>query len=290
MDVTASSLVMLGPVILFIVGMYVHTHILIKYSRYSASSFKSEHQMTYAHLFKDKMPYDNRNLNSNSNIPNHVPNIGVDISIEPRWAYELNKTNNLSLVIFVLSAPENSFKRSEMRSDFQMYLKSNNEDNPKANNELLTLTFLIGKAKNEKLNLEIKEESRIYRDILWMEMEDSYTNCAYKVLGSYEWIINVINSIKTSQKVDSDTTIQNNTNGEGKIKVSPQRQVRMKIASSIEYIVKVDDDMEINYPNLVHELKTESFESNPNHMSILCSAVLNNHVAEWRNDSMTRKW
>ena len=132
-------------------------------------------------------------------------------------------------------------------------------------------------------------------DILWMAMEDSYTNCAYKVLGSYEWIYSVIGNTKQTKNLDSmymnyEHTSQNNTNGEVKFKIISQKQVRMEMPSVIDYIVKVDDDMEVNYPNLVTALKKESSESSPNHMSIFCSAVLNNHVAEWRNDSMTRKW
>ena len=182
-----------------------------------------------------------------------------------------------------------------MRKDFARYIKNNYEDNLNANEYSLSMTFLIGKAKYEKFNLELKEESMKYGDILWMVMEDSYTNCAYKVLGSYEWIYSVIGNFKKTKNLDSkymnyEYTIQNNTNSYDKFKIVSQKQVQMETASVIDYIVKVDDDMEVNYPNLVNELKKQSSESSPNHMSIFCSAVLNNHVAEWRNDSMTRKW
>ena len=61
----------------------------------------------------------------------------------------------------------------------------------------------------------------------------------------------------------------------------------------IQWIVKVDDDMTVNYKDLVTFLnkeKTETASDSSKTPSILCSTLLNNQITEWRNDTMSRKW
>jgi hypothetical protein len=161
---------------------------------------------------------------------------------------------------------------------------------------LSTLTFLIGDTHDSVINLKLQSEYEKHEDILRLSIHDSYKNCAYKVLGSFEWIYRLLKDGNTVPKyADENYTnnLSNNNVSHNQRTISGKQTTFENNVASIDWVVKVDDDMDVNYGNLIRNLEPHPLETDStrdNDMSILCSAVLNNHVAEWRNDSMTRKW
>ena len=296
----------LVPVIFVVLGMRIHDQTLTEYLKYDPKRFKLEHHHqnnAYLHLYRNKIPYRDEQAENIGDVKMpFLPIIGLDILKVPDWALNWNKVDPISMSIFVLSAPANFVKRHQMRRDFNEFLRSYKQSYDAHRKKLQpTITFLIGVSSNNTINVEVDKELERHRDILKLYIKDSYTDCAYKVLASFEWIYNLL-LLKSSniysgggESNDRDNlTIQNFK--EPNLDVL-RKDVRNKEKLIDSWVVKVDDDMIINYDNLIRTLDQEMLEiearnedGSGDDLSILCSAVLNHHVAEWRNDSMTRKW
>ena len=292
MSVTFRNLLYPSPIIIFFLGMHLHHEILKDYSKYNSKQFKKEYEVVYKHIYS-------KNSSAHSFHPTSLATTEPNITNEPSWALYWNNSKPIFMSVFVLSAPANFVKRNQMRIDFYKFLNSHKlpHGNGKMGRKLSTLTFLIGNSGDSFVEIAVRKESKKYGDILKLSLVDSYKNCAYKILGAFGWINKLLNA---GYKLEHKSVEQMNSNHQTKNNVNHKEQVTTKNLKRwrnhnniINWIVKVDDDMVVNYRNLLSELEKETQERNSfgeKGLSILCSAVLNNHVAEWRNNTMTRKW
>ena len=145
MDLYVPSFLIVVPVIVFIIGMHIHNQILTKYTRYNSTGFKYEYERTYSHLFKDKIPYEQNDQNSDRGELKHLPKIGINVAIQPNWVKQLNDPNDIFVAVFILSAPANAVKRIEMRKDFDRFISNYYKQHKSSNiSGSITLPFLLG--------------------------------------------------------------------------------------------------------------------------------------------------
>ncbi|XP_046581555.1 beta-1,3-galactosyltransferase 1-like [Haliotis rubra] len=88
----------------------------------------------------------------------------------------------------------------------------------------IRLVFLVGRSRSPKYRALLKNESRAFEDIIQKDFVDSYMNLTLKSLSMLEWVTHYCNSSK--------------------------------------FILKADDDMYINLPNLIkalHRRKGDTF-------------------------------
>ena len=79
------------------------------------------------------------------------------------------------------------------------------------------LLFLVGRSSDERIQPQIEKESELFSDIIQANVEDTYENLTYKSLAMIRWI--------------------------------------RDFCSSAKFVLKTDDDMYINLPNLLKELR-----------------------------------
>nr|CAH0110642.1 unnamed protein product [Daphnia galeata] len=123
---------------------------------------------------------------------------------------------NRSIFIAVISAPNHFNRRNMIRQSWPIHLKS-----PPYNN-LLGMTrfvFVLGLTENSSAQSQIDEESKIHKDIIQMDMLDSYRNLTLKLSGLFNWV---------------------NRN-----------------CAKVNFIFKVDDDVYVNVHNLAHFLQSQ---------------------------------
>ena len=250
------------PFVVFLCCLLMHNDIKRGYVKYNAKSFKEKYFNRYSHIFK----YSAFNI-STKTLNKHKEFFPItsrpEVLATPQWANEIKTGSSLSQLFvsfFVLSSPTNFEHREMMRNELKIFLENNHELNASNNSKIFSLTFVIGNTNNKSVEERIKVEVDMFNDILWLSINDTYRNLPLKSIGYFTFISNM--------------TKQNN--------------------DVIKWIVKVDDDVHVNYHNVLRELKKEDNRQNDNSdvnaTSILCSTVQNNNIPVRRNDCMTRKW
>ena len=283
----------------FIVSMSIHNYFLKRFAKYDAKRFKLQYRQDYQHIFGEESRVgDNNMLDGYRNVL-LLPPKQPHVIIVPTWYDDVmnKKLASIFMSVFVLSAPKNFQNRNNTRREFNQFIKTYNHSQKHMNKKALArLTFLIGNSENHSIESKLIKECDEYGDILKMNINESYTNIVYKLLNSFEWAarieVNDTNTYVRSFDIKSQySNLRNNFASNITNITSPLLQVKHKF-DKLDWIVKVDDDMSVNYVNLINSLEkeTESRELGGNEMSILCSSVLNNNVPQWRNDSITRKW
>ena len=286
----------MAPCLLFLVFLRIHNHILNSYIKYNAKSFKD----TYFEYYKNIFEGTTTNISYTSMNFEQLKSIQSFVTDEPEWAkdFKYRKLSSAFTTVFILSAPKNYEKRNEMRIDFNKYLESINKD---FGNRLLnkmnagTLTFVIGDSENKSIESNVYREIETHGDILKLSIRDSYRNLTLKSICYFSWISAVIenrclNSNKIKMIVNPSYLHFKDHVESQKNSTQLQNEGENKI---LEWIIKVDDDVNVNYKQLFSALQNEKQTMDEIHHknpTILCSTVLNNMVGEWRNNSMTRKW
>lgn len=107
-----------------------------------------------------------------------------------------NNINDVFMVIFVHSAPQNFKKREIIRETW------GSEKNFVI--DAIRLVFLIGNVQNRSLSNAILEENTIYGDIVQGNFLDSYRNLTYKHVMGLKWITYFCQSAKYILKADDD--------------------------------------------------------------------------------------
>ena len=137
------------------------------------------------------------------------------------------------------------------------------------------------------------QEIEAHGDILKLSIRDSYRNLTLKTICYFSWITAIIEN----RTVNSDKIIKVNPSFlRFKDHIPSQNSTYLQNEGGnkiLEWIIKVDDDVNVNYKQLFSALQNEKQTMDGIHHktpTILCSTVLNNMVGEWRNNSMTRKW
>ncbi len=110
----------------------------------------------------------------------------VKRTTEHQLPVAISSDETLLLFIFVLSRPESFVKRQAIRLTWG---KQNNE----ANQYLFDVKdywrtiFVVGQSANKKVTEKVKKEQTAYRDILIVDLIESFENLAVKTLESLKW-------------------------------------------------------------------------------------------------------
>ena len=110
----------------------------------------------------------------------------VKLLLQPRTAC------TQAMVLMVLSAPANTFKRMKMRDR----LRNTNED--------IKLIFLLGSTEHQA---QLEEEHDKFDDILQTSVRDSYDTLSYKSLTGFIWSSAECHRAKYITKTDDDVTL-----------------------------------------------------------------------------------
>ena len=292
---------------LLIAFMIIHIQILKQYQKYDKKLFKEQYFYNYQHLFETNIKLKSRNGYKNVSL---LQSMGIRVKDEPFWYHDLRsqKLDYVFVSFFVLSSAGNFHERTNMRSEFNVFLKNqmrNTQHSPR--NSVAKLTFLVGNSRNTTTELLLDKEYQKYGDLLRLDIEESYKNIVYKVLNGFHWAAQIsrqesksyLPSLNPKSQINSATTNEKKLNGthlhrSNTTGTNVRRILKILNMDKLEWIVKVDDDMKVNYATLMNSLRRQkacklSMKKQCN-VSILCSSVLQNNIPEWRNDSMTRKW
>ena len=141
---------------------------------------------------------------------NDVTSFQYPLSIAPCREKVAKNTNHRSILVAVISAPNNFKKRAAIRRTWPHHLK--NQSNINKQLDVLGFGFVVGLTKNTSVQQKLTEESLRYNDILQVNVYDKYRNLSINAAG----LFNLINS-----------------------RCSP-----------VDFVLKVDDDVYVNIHNL----------------------------------------
>ena len=281
------------PSIVFLFCLLIHNNMKKGYIRYSKNSFKQKYFNQYSHIFKCLLP-NSSNVNSQkNNVSCPITSRPIQILKSPEWANDThndNFVNDTFVSFFILSSPKNFEERKVMRNELQLFLKTKNF-NPSKSLKLATQTFVIGNSGNKSIERRLKQEIDMYGDILWLIVKDTYRNLPLKSIGYFSWISNITKyDQEYSNEYGRKETIDRSETDKHQEVITKNHESR----DSIRWIVKIDDDVNVNYQKLFDTLeKKNTYQyhgDNTDQLSILCSTVQNNNIAVRRSDCMTRKW
>lgn len=111
------------------------------------------------------------------------------------FLYSYMCTKPLDLVILTSSAPENKERRDAIRETW-----GGKRDDVK-------LFFMIGVAKNQTLQGNIRREYQKHSDIIQGNFLDSYKNLTYKFIMGFKFVIYFCSRAKFILKTDDDTFV-----------------------------------------------------------------------------------
>ena len=131
---------------------------------------------------------------------------------------------NRSIFIAVISAPGYFDKRDLIR---KTWMKTFQSIHKKGLLQIVGFGFIVGMTGNDTIQREIEEESRIYGDIIQIDMIDTYRSLATKVVGLLNW-------------------------------------VNKYCSSNIDFVLKVDDDVFVNARNVLMFLTGNVHQPNKN--------------------------
>ena len=132
----------------------------------------------------------------------HYP--GVDAHVR-NWKFSLDFSNcssePLDLVILVPSAPGGYMAREIVRNTW-----GSREDLQQLKAKLY---FVIGQTPKQQPEVRemIEKESRIFHDVVQLDMIDSYHNLTLKTVGMLEWAVKHCQSAKFIAKIDDDVMV-----------------------------------------------------------------------------------
>ncbi|XP_008545396.1 beta-1,3-galactosyltransferase 5 [Microplitis demolitor] len=121
---------------------------------------------------------------------------------------------DMNLVIVVTSAPSHIEARTAIRQTWGHFGQRTD----------VSIVFILGTTKDNKLEKLIKYEEKIYADIIRGRFIDSYNNLTLKTISTLEW--------------------------------------KNKFCSDAKFLLKTDDDMFINVPRLLSFIKQHEKETN----------------------------
>ena len=93
------------------------------------------------------------------------------------------KDKKIKLMAFVIISPQHFERRNKIRSSWGN-VSLINEKEP----DTFRLIFSLALSTNEAINEMVKNESKIYKDILQIGYNDSYYNLTTKVMLSFKWV------------------------------------------------------------------------------------------------------
>ncbi|KAI9563390.1 hypothetical protein GHT06_010853 [Daphnia sinensis] len=132
---------------------------------------------------------------------NDVTSFNYPISIAPCQ----NVTNAVNRTVFVavISAPDNFEQRNLIRETWRTHLMEEN----KKYVFLQGFAFFLGRTENTVTQSKIEEESKFHKDIIQIEMTDTYNNLSVKSAGLFNWLHRNCAKMDFVLKVDDDVYV-----------------------------------------------------------------------------------
>lgn len=131
---------------------------------------------------------------------NNVASFRYPIDIKPCKEIEVNSS---SLFVAIISAAGNFERREMIRQTWLHHFMSiQNESHLLAGHG-----FIIGLTADNKVQMQIEEESKKYGDILQIDFMDNYYNLTIKVVGLINWLHKNCSNVNFVFKVDDDTYV-----------------------------------------------------------------------------------
>ncbi|XP_021916464.1 beta-1,3-galactosyltransferase 5-like isoform X3 [Zootermopsis nevadensis] len=104
---------------------------------------------------------------------------------------------NMQLLVAITSAPSHKDARMAIRQTWGHYRQRSD----------LNIAFLLGSSKDSQLVQELRDENRLYGDLISGHFLDSYNNLTLKTVSLLEWVDNYCNHINFILKTDDDMFI-----------------------------------------------------------------------------------
>jgi len=112
---------------------------------------------------------------------------------------ETSYTNNVSLIILILTTHSNVNSRNALRRTWLTYTKNNTGN--------VRYAFLLGESNCTALKQSVIEENTLFHDIIKEDFEDSYHNLTYKTIMGLKWVSLKCSNAKYVLKADDDMWI-----------------------------------------------------------------------------------
>ncbi len=135
---------------------------------------------------------------------NDVTSFQYPISIAP-CREKVNNTNQRTLFVAVISAPNNFEKRATIRSTWPSHLKYQSNINKQL--DVVGFGFIVGLTKNNTVQQKLTEESAKHDDILQVNVYDKYRNLSVKAAGLLNWLNSRCSPVDFVLKVDDDVYV-----------------------------------------------------------------------------------
>ncbi|XP_046460823.1 lactosylceramide 1,3-N-acetyl-beta-D-glucosaminyltransferase A-like [Daphnia pulex] len=136
---------------------------------------------------------------------NDVTSFQYPISIAPCREKVNNNTNQRTLFVAVISAPNNFEKRATIRSTWPSHLK--NQSNINRQLDVVGFGFIVGLTNNKTVQQKLTEESAKHNDILQVNVHDKYRNLSVKAAGLLNWLNSRCSPVDFVLKVDDDVYV-----------------------------------------------------------------------------------
>ncbi|CAG0913613.1 unnamed protein product [Notodromas monacha] len=140
--------------------------------------------------------------------------LGDEFQIEAEDLCETDTDMEILLTILITSAPTHQVQRNTIRQTWGHFAMRRD----------IRIAFVVGVSGNQKVEDQIAEESRLFRDIIQISLVDNYFNLTSKVRSMLRW-----------------TSVH---------------------CSNTQFLLKTDDDMFINIPVLLDFLRSRANISN----------------------------
>lgn len=104
---------------------------------------------------------------------------------------------NLQVLVAITSAPSHKDARIAIRQTWGHYSQRSD----------VKIAFLLGSTNDPQLAKDLKDENKLYGDLISGHFLDSYDNLTLKTVSLLEWVDNYCNNIKFVLKTDDDMFI-----------------------------------------------------------------------------------
>ena len=134
-----------------------------------------------------------------------INNVTVSYEIPLDRCKEKRSVFNQSVFIGIVSAPENVDRRNSIRRTWLPHLY---EEHYHQNlMDVIGIAFLIGKTSNQSTQTRIEKEAVRHNDILQFGVMDGYYKLSAKAAAFLDWINNNCNTLDFVLKVDDDVFV-----------------------------------------------------------------------------------
>jgi len=112
---------------------------------------------------------------------------------------ETSNTENVSLIIIILTTHSNVNSRNALRRTWLTYTKNNTGN--------VRYAFLLGESNCTAHKQSVIDENTLFRDIIKEDFVDSYQNVTYKTIMGLKWVSQKCSNAKYVLKTDDDMWI-----------------------------------------------------------------------------------